>query len=108
MLPIERGVKLTQDDQIRKAVIMELMCQFELSKDDLESKYHLNFDGDFDDYFAAEKLALKSLEADGLVELLPNRIKVTPAGRLLIRNIAGVFDRYLQQHQPENTFSKSV
>ncbi len=115
VLPIERGVTLNHDDEIRRAVIMELMCQFQLSQDDLEAKYHLSFDlpkaalryRGFDEYFASEKLTLKTLEADGLIEILPNLIKVTPAGRLLIRNIAAVFDSYLK-HQPTQTFSQSV
>jgi oxygen-independent coproporphyrinogen III oxidase len=86
---------------------MELMCQFQLSQEHLESKYHLSFDRDFNEYFASERLALKTLEADGLVEIFPDLIKVTPAGRLLIRNVAAVFDQYLQ-HQPARTFSQSV
>ncbi len=106
-LPIERGVTLDREDIIRRTVIMELMCQFHLSKDDLEEKYHLNFDHDFDEYFANEKFDLRLLEADGLVELSPNKIQVTPAGRLLIRNIASVFDTYLKQRQIER-FSKAV
>lgn len=106
-LPIERGVKLSHDDIIRRAVIMELMCQFELSKAAIEEKYHLHFDGDFDTYFAPERAALKTLETDGLVELHPNHIRVTSAGRLLIRNIAAVFDRYLHQRQFDG-FSQSV
>lgn len=106
-LAIERGVQLNRDDQIRRAVIMELMCQFQLSKTAIEEKYHLSFDADFDDYFAQERLELRHLEADGLVELTPNHIQVTNAGRLLIRNIASVFDGYLKQRQFEG-FSKAV
>lgn len=106
-LPIERGVTLDREDIMRRTIIMELMCQFHLSKDDLEEKYHLRFDHDFDEYFANEKFDLRLLEADGLVELSPNDIQVTPAGRLLIRNIASVFDTYLKQRQLER-FSKAV
>ncbi len=106
-LPIEKGVSLNRDDIVRRTVIMELMCQFELSKDALEEKYHLSFDQDFDDYFADERSELKKLEADGLVELTPNHIKVTPTGRLLIRNIAAAFDAYLKQKITAN-FSKAI
>lgn len=97
-LPIERGVTLDQDDIIRRTVIMELMCQFQLSPDDIEEKYHLGFDLDFDTYFAQEKSQLRRLEADGLIKLSPNHIEVTPAGRLLIRNIASAFDTYLKKN----------
>jgi oxygen-independent coproporphyrinogen-3 oxidase len=106
-LPIERGVSLSQDDVIRRTVIMELMCQFELSKDEFEEKYHLSFDQDFDEYFASERWELKKLEADGLIRLSHNHIEVTPAGRLLIRNIASAFDVYLRQKTISN-FSKAI
>lgn len=106
-LPIERGVTLSRDDVVRRTVIMELMCQFQLSKDDLEEKYHLSFDQDFDEYFFNERSQLKALEADGLLQLSHNHIQVTPAGRLLIRNIAAVFDAYLQQ-KSTSAFSKAI
>jgi oxygen-independent coproporphyrinogen-3 oxidase len=106
-LPIERGVTLSQDDIIRRTVIMELMCQFQLSPDDIEQKYHLGFDLDFDTYFVPEKIQLHQLEADGLVKLSSNHIEVTPAGRLLIRNIASTFDTYLKKSTKLN-FSRAV
>ncbi|MEO1210314.1 MAG: oxygen-independent coproporphyrinogen III oxidase [Cyanobacteria bacterium J06638_20] len=106
-LPIARGVLLSQEDILRRAVIMELMCQFELSKGAIESKYHLSFDQGFDEYFAPERQQLEALEADGLVRLTPNHIEVTPAGRLLVRNIAAVFDTYLHNN-PTRQFSQSV
>lgn len=106
-LAIERGVGLSQADQIRRAVIMELMCQFRLSKGAIEEKYHLSFKGDFDDYFTQEHSDLLELEADGLVQLSPNHIEVTPVGRLLIRNIAAVFDNYLRPEIAPG-FSRSV
>ncbi|MCT7985505.1 oxygen-independent coproporphyrinogen III oxidase [Laspinema sp. A4] len=106
-LPIEKGVSLSADDILRRMVIMELMCQFELSKNEFEQKYHLSFDCDFDEYFAAEQLELRQLEADGLVRLSPNHIEVTPVGRLLVRNVAAVFDTYLGQ-KALNSFSKAI
>jgi oxygen-independent coproporphyrinogen III oxidase len=106
-LPIESGIKLSQADLIRRAIIMELMCQFRLSKDAIEEKYHLHFDGDFDDYFAHEHTGLEALAADGLLQLTPNHVEVTPIGRLLIRNIAAVFDTYLRD-RPYTGFSKAV
>jgi oxygen-independent coproporphyrinogen-3 oxidase len=106
-LPIERGVKLSQDDLIRRTVIMELMCQFQLSVPDLEEKYHLGFDCDFNDYFAQALPQLDALEADGLIKRWGDGIEVTPIGRLLIRNIAAVFDAYLADRKV-GTFSKSI
>ena len=106
-LPIERGVVLSRDDILRRAVIMELMCQFELSKAAIEEKYHLNFEQDFDTYFARERQDLETLAADGLVRLTPNHIEITPAGRLLVRNVAAVFDTYLRNRKIRQ-FSQSV
>lgn len=106
-LPIERGVRLNQDDLIRRTVIMELMCQFQLSVQDLESKYHLGFDLDFNDYFAGILPQLDALEADGLLHRWGDGIEVTPSGRLLIRNIAAVFDAYLGD-RVKGTFSKAI
>jgi oxygen-independent coproporphyrinogen-3 oxidase len=106
-LPIEKGVLLSQDDLIRRTVIMELMCQFQLSAADLEAKYHLGFDQDFNDYFADELSRLDTLEADGLLKRWSDGIEITPVGRLLIRNIAAVFDSYLGDRTAQ-TFSKSI
>jgi oxygen-independent coproporphyrinogen III oxidase len=96
-LPIEQGVQLTRDDEIRRAVIMELMCQFQLSTQDLENKYHLGFDLEFNDYFETELPLLDALEADGLIKRWSDGLEVTPLGRLLIRNIASVFDAHLRK-----------
>jgi oxygen-independent coproporphyrinogen III oxidase len=86
---------------------MELMCQFQLSQNALEEKYHLSFDLDFEEYFMKERYDLRLLEADGLLELKGDRIQVTPAGRLLIRNIASAFDTYLRTQQSDR-FSQAV
>jgi oxygen-independent coproporphyrinogen-3 oxidase len=106
-LPIEKGVTLSRDDIIRRTIIMELMCQFQLSNDDIEEKYHLQFDLDFREYFHREQYDLRLLEADGLIEVTHNEIRVLPAGRLLIRNIASAFDAYLREKQMQR-FSKAV
>ncbi|MCM1983642.1 oxygen-independent coproporphyrinogen III oxidase [Lyngbya confervoides] len=106
-LPIEKGVTLSQADIIRRTVIMELMCQFQIIPADIEEKYHLGFDLDFESYFSQAQPALQQLAADGLIQLSPNALKVTPVGRLLIRNIAAVFDTYLEKNR-KPTFSRSI
>lgn len=104
-LPIFRGVVLNKDDRLRREVITKLMCHFLLEKSDIETKYHLNFD----QYFARELENLKEMEADGLIELHPERLKVTTKGRLFIRNIAMQFDAYLdrtKENRPK--FSRTI
>jgi oxygen-independent coproporphyrinogen-3 oxidase len=91
LLPIERGVTLSMDDALRRALIGRLMCHFELSVAAFEQAFPIGFA----DYFAPELDALAELAADGLVTVTPGWITVTPKGRLLIRNICMVFDRYL-------------
>jgi oxygen-independent coproporphyrinogen-3 oxidase len=90
-LPIERGIALTLDDAMRRALIGRLMCDFALPVAAFEQAWPVVFA----DYFAAELIALRDLQADGLVTVTRDWITVTPQGRLLIRNICMVFDRYL-------------
>jgi oxygen-independent coproporphyrinogen-3 oxidase len=102
--PVERGIHLHRDDIIRREIIMQLMCHFGLSKPEFETKYHL----DFDTYFAPELINLQTLAADGLVRLFSRRIEVTPTGRLLIRNIAAVFDAYLRDRLASPTENPTI
>lgn len=94
-LPIERGLTLSLDDALRRSLIGSLMCHFELAVGAFEQAFPIAFA----DYFAQELAALADLEADGLVTVTPDSIAVTPKGRLLIRNICMVFDRYLASDQ---------
>ncbi|MDJ0673997.1 MAG: oxygen-independent coproporphyrinogen III oxidase [Calothrix sp. MO_167.B42] len=107
MLAINKGVSLNRDDILRRAIIMELMCQFQLSISDVEDKYHIAFDTDFEEYFAPELSALKPLVDDGLIKTFPNGIEVTPTGRLLVRNIASVFDAH-SKNKVMKAFSKAI
>jgi oxygen-independent coproporphyrinogen-3 oxidase len=102
-LPVARGARLSMDDALRRSVIQKLMCQFELSIDAIE----LAFPIAFHTYFAREMDQLAQLERDGLVDIDPDWITVTLKGRLLIRNICMVFDRYLAARDPA-THSKTV
>ncbi len=101
-LPVFKGVDLNEDDKCRRAVIMQLICHFELYYADIEQAYAINFS----DYFADELQALIPMQTDGLLSVNADGIKVLPAGRLLIRNICMVFDRYLAQKQQQ--FSKVI
>jgi oxygen-independent coproporphyrinogen-3 oxidase len=62
---------------------------------------------DFDCLFAAELRKLEPLAGDGLVDLLPERIEVTPRGRFIVRNVAMVFDAHLGK-QPDVQYSRTV
>jgi oxygen-independent coproporphyrinogen-3 oxidase len=102
-LPVFKGFELDADDKLRRAVITNLICNFELTYANIEKEFSINFA----DYFANELHALQPMETDGLLSLSEEGIQVLPAGRLLIRNICMVFDKYLAQKQQQQ-FSKVI
>ena len=103
-LPIMRGVELDADDLLRRQVIMELICHFELTFDQIERAFEIRFD----EYFQAELNELTQMQEDGLLTIDTGHIQVTPAGKLLIRNICMVFDRYLRAPSSGQRFSKVI
>jgi oxygen-independent coproporphyrinogen-3 oxidase len=103
-LPVMRGLELTADDLVRRAVIQALTCHFRLSIESIELAYLI----DFRKYFAAELADLRKLVQDGLVELDTDWIVVTPKGRLLVRAVCMVFDRYLRETQARAAYSRVI
>ncbi len=103
-LPVRRGVELTEDDVVRRDVIQKLMCNFELDFGAVEAVHGIRFA----DYFAADLAALQPLAQDGLVTLAPDRITVTPRGRLLVRIVAMQFDRHLRESEQKAQYSKVI
>jgi oxygen-independent coproporphyrinogen-3 oxidase len=102
-LPVMRGITLDADDKLRRAIITQLICHFSLDYPKIEHDHGIRFA----DYFAPELRDLQSMQQDGLLSLNVDSIRVLPAGKLLIRNICMVFDRYLRQKQ-EQRFSKVI
>ena len=103
-LPVLRGYQLNADDLLRRRVIQDLMCHFELNYLD----YTAILPQPFQHYFAAEMTDLEQLAQLGLVELGPDKLHVTPKGRLLIRNIAMIFDYYLRQKRTAAHYSRTL
>lgn len=102
-LAVFRGVQLDADDRLRRAVITDLICHFALDFATVERRYAIRFR----DYFALELAELIDMEADGLLVLSADGLRVLAPGRLLIRNICMVFDRYLRV-QRQTRFSKVI
>ncbi len=102
-LPIERGVRIDEDDRVRKAIIMALICQFELDFAGIEAQFGISVPQCYSDEL--ERLA--PMAEDGLLNIDEHGIHVTKAGRLLIRNICMVFDRYLSRYE-DKRFSKAI
>ncbi len=101
-LPIERGLVLNRDDLIRQDVITQLICQFALNFKQIDQAWHIQSS----DYFANELIALDQMQKDGLLVISGDGLQVTRPGRLLIRNICMVFDRYLPEAQ--HRFSRAI
>ena len=103
-LPVLRGVVLSDDDLLRRQIIQALMCQFELSMTGIAAMHSI----DFARYFAEELKDLREMEQAGLVEVDAARIRILPAGRLLVRVVAMVFDRHLRNSREEKRYSRVI
>ncbi len=101
-----RGYRLSPDDLLRRAVIGRLLCHTVIPKHEVEREFAISFD----EYFAPELTRLESAKEEGLVVLAPGEIRVTPLGRIFIRNVAMTFDRYLHEQQTDQRplFSKTL
>jgi oxygen-independent coproporphyrinogen-3 oxidase len=89
--PVERGLVMSADDHVRQAVIEEIMCNLRLSPAAIGARFGI----DFDAYFAGWRDALAPLAADGCLQWVDDGLRVTREGRLVLRNVAMVFDAYL-------------
>ena len=101
-LPVVRGVALCDDDRVRGEVIQQLICNHTLDTRHIETEYGINFS----DYFKSELERLAPMVQDRLIRIGDHRLDVTAKGRLLIRNLCMVFDRY--RVEKEESFSKLV
>jgi oxygen-independent coproporphyrinogen-3 oxidase len=102
-LPIEKGFSLTHDDVLRRQVIMELMCSGPVEFAAINSAYGI----DFRTYFAAELTQLQHYEDAELIKVDAECIQVTAKGRMFVRAIGMVFDKYLAQPSASK-FSKLI
>ena len=100
--PIDRGIVLTDEDVMRRDLIMSVMCQLHLDYAEESTQHGV----DIKSHFADSLEALKPMEKDGLIELGDSFLQVTEQGRLFVRNIAMVFDAYLDSNKAK--FSKTV
>ncbi|MBE7926765.1 oxygen-independent coproporphyrinogen III oxidase [Pseudomonas saudiphocaensis] len=97
-LATTRGLRCNEDDRIRRQVIQDLTCYFELRFESIESTFNI----DFKDYFTSAWPDLERMADDGLIQLSDDSIVVLPAGRLLVRALCMQFDHYLfPEHRPE-------
>jgi oxygen-independent coproporphyrinogen-3 oxidase len=103
-LPVQRGIALTRDDVLRRAVIMALMCQGRLEFESIELAHLIKMR----EYFARELEALQPMAEAGLVEVGADAIQVTATGWYVVRAVAMVFDRWLQNDKLRERFSRII
>ncbi|MFK8048238.1 MAG: oxygen-independent coproporphyrinogen III oxidase [Halioglobus sp.] len=103
-MPVERGLKLSEDDKIRRYIILNFTLQLSLKFADLNSRFRIDFQRDF----AAELLALRDLQRQGLIEITADDIKITAKGRPLLRTICCYFDAHLHSQCAEKTASANT
>ena len=102
--PVVRGLALSRDDLVRRAVIMALMCQGEILYESINLAHLI----EFRNYFASEIEALQELADQGVVTLDNGGFQVTDMGWYFVRAVAMVFDRYLQTDRTRAMFSKII
>jgi len=103
-LPVLRGLRMTREDSVRHRLIQHLTCDFHIDIPSFERRHKVHFPK----HFEAELKDLKVMQKDGLVEIDQENIRVTPMGRLLIRNICMVFDVSLRNSTKTQQFSRVI
>ena len=101
---VVRGLTLTRDDLVRRAVVMALMCQGRVVFESIELAHLI----DMGDYFKAELDEMRELESLGLVQMSPEGIQVTATGWYFVRAVAMVFDRHLRADKARERFSRII
>jgi oxygen-independent coproporphyrinogen-3 oxidase len=103
LLPVQRGYKLSEDDRLRREVIISLMCHGRIDFADIEKRYGIAFR----EYFADALAKLDEHVVDGLVQIRDDAVVLMPQGHLMMRNVAMAFDAYLGGEQ-RGRFSRTV
>ena len=106
-LPANRGCKVTAQDKLRRHIIMGLICELKLDTGEVNRQFGVDFNTDFQEELAQ----LRPMADDGLLEITPGELRVTPRGRAFLRNICMPFDAYLTRHsgdQPPPRFSATI
>ncbi len=103
-LPVVKGIHLSLDDNIRKAIISQIMCEGRIDKNQIQQHFGIVFD----EYFDSELRELDQLIDDKLIEVNGQLVRITPEGQFFLRNIAMIFDVYRKVDQSPNRFSNSL
>lgn len=103
-LPVKKVLPLNDEDRLRRFVIMQIMCRAAIDYETFRKETGINFEGRFED----ELDQLSPLEADGLLQRKSDGLVITETGRLFLRNVAMVFDGYIDDKKHRAAYSKTV
>lgn len=98
------GIRLTQDDEVRRWLIRQLMCSFHLDMDELAARFGI----EYDEYFGGEEARLHEYYEEGFLVREGRRLRVLPLGQVFVRNICMVFDAFLNRDGAFRQFSRTV
>jgi oxygen-independent coproporphyrinogen-3 oxidase len=104
VLPTVKGYYMSDDDILRRRVIMKIMCDFELDFKSIDDEFNI----DFESYFKWGLSNFGDMVADNLLSIENRTLKITDMGRLLIRNIAMNFDGYIERKEDNARYSRTV
>jgi oxygen-independent coproporphyrinogen III oxidase len=96
-LAVQRGLRRSAEDDLRRAVIQDVMCAMVVDLDQLGARFGRT---DLREHFAQEWKLLEPLAGEGFCELEPGRLRVLPRGRLFLRHLAMAFDAYVRRERP--------
>ena len=103
-MPVDRGLLRTPEDELRRAVIHRIICTLKLDYSWVEESFGVNTRT----HFEAALTDLRTMAADGLVEMDDRGLQVTHTGRFFLRNICMPFDTYLAQPSDGPLYSRTV
>ena len=106
-IPVSKGIRVTDDDVLRRFVINRVMCLLRLDLSEVEERFGKPARQAIE---VSMQAGLPELVADGLVAFDGTVLRVTPIGQLLVRNVAMMFDAYLPKRagEKQQTFSRTV
>lgn len=105
ILPVAKGYSLSREEQITREVIEMLMCNYRIDWNELAEQLSTPAQS-IKQATAYDETRLSEFAKDGLIEFDENQIRMTPEGRLFVRNIAASLDKLMLG--TNKSFSKPV
>jgi len=95
-LPVVKGCLLSTEDMMRREIISDLMCYFEVDLNEVTAKY-----GYETSLLKNSEAHLEKISEDGLLTMKDGIIKIHEHGRPFVRLVCVAFDAYIEKNQEE-------